>query len=129
MVQVIGVHKLPFDSERFERDMQFAVGRPHEAELRAQFRANWDSAWIVVVESDRDIDFGKFAYPRPGPHAQAAWLEQELSRSGDTVRGAFFLHYLDPARSIWYRDQELGLPTVTPPPAALVEMMAYQSPD
>ncbi len=131
-MQVVGLHPLPWNKARFEDDAANIAGRADEAELRAQLRTSWENAWIVVVEADADeeeIDFGAFAHPAPGPNAQAAWLECVLDESDGRQRGAFFLHFVDPAKPLWFGQKALVLPQPSPAPDELVDQMEYSSPD
>ena len=128
-MRVTGLHKLPFDQGRFDTDCESIEGSPDEAAMRKQLRANHDNAWIVVVESDDEIDFGEFGYPTRDPDAQAAWLEQELDAPDGGCRAAFFLHYVEPGKPLWYGKQKLALLQATSALRELVEQMDYCSPD
>jgi len=129
---VVGLHKLPFDQRQFEGELSTIAD--HDVESRsiliAQFRENWDNAWIVVVEwQGEDVDFGLFNHPHRGPDAQAAWMEQMLDSSGPVKRAAFFLHFVEPSKPLWYGDQALPLSPITEAPESLLKTMEYSSPD
>ncbi len=128
-MRIVGLHKVEFDPVRFEQEMKFAAGRPDEVQLRKQFRNNHENAWIVVVEQDEEIDFDQISYPKPGPNAQAVWLEQEIPADDGKFRAAFFLHYVDPAESLYFGKTRLRFPKPSAAPKDLVELLAYESPD
>jgi hypothetical protein len=132
-IKVLGLHKVPFNSARFEADLaDVSGGNPAQARLwRKQIRQNWENAWIVCVEwsgTANSINFGEFAYPEPGPNSQAAWLEQVLEETASVTRAAFFLHYVEPGH-LTYCGEKIALPPPTDAPASLLECMRYTSPD
>lgn len=121
-MKVVALHKLPFDSDRFEAE----VARMRFPELREQIQENWENAWIIVVEHDGEIDFARFC---EHPDDQAPWLEQLLDESGPNGRrAAFFMHYVDPARPLRYAGADLPLPPPTEPTAGFVRQMQYETP-
>lgn len=133
-LRIVGLHKLPFDPQCFERDMASVANHPPKIieELRKQYRRNWDNAWIIVAEANsapEEIDFSEFAHPAPGPHAQAAYLEQILEYDGRRTLAAFFLHFVEPDKPVWYKGQSLELPPPSPAPGGLIGKMQYFSPD
>ena len=133
-MEVVGLHKLPFDEAGFARDMEPVADHEPEtiAQLSKQFRENWDNAWLVVIEFEGtadDIDFGAFNYPERGPFAQAAWLEEVLESTPGRTRAAFYLHYVEPGKPLWYGTHPLKFPAPTPMPRKLIEQVPYMSPD
>ena len=132
-LRIVGFHKLPFDPEGFEEDMASVANHPPKIieELRRQCRSTWDNAWLVVVEADGPpdrIDFDGFAHPAPGPNAQAAYMEQTLEYDGQKTRAAFFLHYVQLDRPLYYKEEPVTLPTPSPASRELIQRMAYESP-
>jgi hypothetical protein len=69
-LRIVGLHKLPFDPQGFEKDMESVANHSPKIieELRGQYRENWDNAWIIVIEAEGPpwrIDFHEFAHPFP----------------------------------------------------------------
>jgi hypothetical protein len=133
-IKVVGLHKLPFDGQAFEEDMRSIADHDPKSQkaLRVQFRANWDNAWIVVVEWNGPaaaVDFELFSCPRRGPDAQAAWEERILHSGVRRTQAAFFLHHVRPGQTLWYGDQRLRLPSVTPVEPRVLKRLSYCSPD
>ena len=132
-VQVSALHRLPFDAERFESEMESVADHSAEMreELEGQYRENWENAWIVVIEYDNgtELDFSLFGYPDNSPDGQAVWLEQELEPEENRARAAFFLHYVDPKKLLAYGKRRLPFPSPTEAPKWLVERLNYASPD
>ena len=107
---------------------------------------NWENASLIVVRSDRDdgpISGDDFAdglgenevdweatYPCPtAPDSmQAAWEESVLDESDDATTMAFFMHYIEPSKPLWFRRIPLALPESTPMPASLRESAQYTAP-
>ncbi len=132
-MRVAALHRLPFGASRFAKDLESVADHEEglRAELEKQYRENWENAWIVVVEYPvgEKLDFSQFAHPQPGPSAQAAWLEQELGPVEAGLRSAFFMHYVDPAKPLWYGRRRLAFPLESDAPDSLVRMLEYCSPD
>ncbi len=133
-IRVVGLHRLPFDKEAFERDACLD-DHPAEvqAEVREQIRENWENAWLVVVEfAGRADDLG-FESFRHGPGSidgqQAAWEEAVLHQSPDTTTAAFYLHCVTPGEPLWYGDEAISFPAPTAPSAELLRQLPYTSPD
>jgi len=128
-LMIVALHKLPFDESGFARDL--ALIADHETEMKAalsaQFRENWDNAWLVVIEFSGPpdaIDFGAFDHDD-----QAVWEEKVLESDSSTTRAGFYLHYVDPSGYLRYGDQKLAFPEPTAAPNELIEAMPYCSPD
>jgi hypothetical protein len=128
-VTITGLHKLPFDKACFEKDLESI--RDHEpdmrSQLRAQYRENWENAWLVVVEFDGEssqIDFDRFEH-----NGQAAWDEKIFESRGSHTRAAFYLHYVDHTGVLMYGAIELAFPAPSDPPGELLQAMPYSSPD
>lgn len=133
-LRVVGLHKVPFDQQKFEVDLASIAGADpdNQDEWREQVRENWDNAWLVVVEFDgpaKALDFGKFAHRSPGPHVQAAWNEQVISTTPHQTRAGFYLHYVDPQEPLWYRNEKLEFPEPTPATPEILDAVPYGSPD
>jgi hypothetical protein len=133
-LRIIGLHKLPFDPQGFEKDMESVADHAPKItqELRKQYRKCWDSAWIIVIEADSppgQIDFDGFSHPFPGSNAETSYLEQILEYNGHKTRGAFFLHDVQLEKPLYYKGTPLAFPTPSPAPRELVERMDYHSPD
>jgi hypothetical protein len=132
-VHVVAVHKLPFDPAGLEADLAAVADEEPEvlSELRAQFRENWSNAWLIVVELDgpvEELDFDEFGQGE-GDNAQVPWEEAILESGKNKSRAAFYLHYLDPTRPMYYGDVALELPPVTVFPKELKAKAPYCSPD
>lgn len=126
MMRIVGLHKLPSDEVKLRN---YLADSPPDFAIQA--RKNWENAWIIVVEVDAGtkIDFGEFAHPEPGLNAQSPWLEMVLEEGATRTVAAFFMHYIDAARPLWYGAQAYKLPSPTPAPPELVSQLQYMSPD
>jgi hypothetical protein len=133
-LRIVGLHKLPFDPQGFEKDMESVADHSPKIieELRNQYRENWDSAWIIVIEAEGPpwrIDFHEFAHPFPGINPQGAYLEQILEYNSNKTRAAFFIHYVQIEEPLYYKRVPLAFPMPSPAPKELIERMKYYSPD
>jgi len=133
-MRVIALHRVPFNSVGFERDVSIPGYAGEElAAWREQLRGNWDNAWLVVVEYDgpaSDIDWGAFGHGAGKPeNRQAPWLEQIIDNTPKRSVAAFFLHYVDPKLPIWYGEIALTLPEESAGNPELFRRMEYCSPD
>ncbi len=129
--RVLGLHKLVFDAEVFERD---AAGGGGGEEYRAQYRVNWGNAWLVVVELDEAWDGSLLRTIGPGDRPglasnQSPWNEQVLEGGPGRTVVAFYLHQVDGKKSLWFRGERVPLPAVTEGAAELFERVPYRSPD
>ena len=139
-VRVVGLHKLPFDQVAFDQEIKSVRDRDPRivAQLREQYLENWKNAWIVVVEFDgelKELDFGAFGYAasdealRDPRRMQVAYLEKLLDSPAGKTRVAFYLHFVDPSRPLWYLRRAIPFPRPTPPDPGLLKEMPYESPD
>ena len=126
-MRILALHRLPFEPERLARDLE-SVEADDRPEIERQFRDHHENAWIIVIEDDTPIDFNAFSHPDVGPDAQAPWMEQELEAEDTAHRGAFFLHYVDPTKPLWYDGKPHNFPAVTPAPTELIDQLDYESP-
>ncbi|MBI1849684.1 MAG: hypothetical protein HYR85_05020 [Planctomycetes bacterium] len=129
-VRVTALHKLPFNEALFKED----AGDLDDKEFRDQCRKNWENAWLVVVEFDgpeEDLEFASFGLGvEPGDEDnQGVWEEKVLKTSPSKTRAAFYLHHVDPKKTLWYGDEPLVLPPPTAAPKALLDEVPYCSPD
>ena len=131
-VRVIGLHRLPFDEAAFEDNVHLEGHDPEvKAQLRKQYRENWDNAWLVVIEYDgpsEHLDFD-FFWHDIGNSNQAAWLEQVLEERPGKTQAAFYLHYVIPDRPLNYGDEQLLFPPVSTADPELFRQVPYYSPD
>jgi hypothetical protein len=125
-INVVGLHKLPFDEAAFAKDL--STYGDHASEWEPQLRQNWSNAWLIVIEfrgAPGDLNFDAFATL----DGQAAWLEQTFEQRDGITRAAFYMHYVDPTKPLRCGKSTLDLPAPSRAPAALLRRMPYSSPD
>lgn len=131
-MRIVGLHRVPWSDDAFRLDIESLPSSPDQFRLVEEIRESWNNAWIVVIESSdpvESIDFSMFAHPVPGPNAQAAWQERVLTQRPDRSTLAFFLHFVDRTKPLWYGNTPLDFPDETSAPTSLVDGMPYFAPD
>lgn len=128
-MRVASAHRWPYDDSMVEAEYASLGGD------RQRIESCHRNAWLVVIEIDGpalEFDAGEVAFEdQPGlakENWQAAWLEETLLDTEARSSIAFFLHEYTSQGRLFYADQELSLPPLTPLPADLAMKMRYVSP-
>lgn len=143
-VQVLGAYRVECTPELFAQAMEWKYGDlPLSAEERdaAEAHVRSELCGAVLIEAaihNRDDHFSVSDFGQDGSD-QAAYSEVFLSEDGRAViadafdvptdpglRIAFFLHFLDPAKTLNTSYGPVSLPPLQPMPERLAELVPYE---
>jgi hypothetical protein len=142
-IQVIGAHKLEVSANLFAlaMDLKYAGMLSSAQRQLVEQHVRDELAGVVLIELlvlDRDDRFSVGDFAQPGSD-QAVYSEVYLSPDGhnviaegfdvpesSTFRVAFYLHYVDPTKELKTTYGSVSLPTFTPMPRRLAELVPYE---